>query len=123
MPWKNLKPEIPRERLIIEGFYEANINEEFLKNFLQGLSETLKMKVIAGPFIFSPDRFSTLHHGIGGFMAWAESGVALYSWRDHKFFTIDIYSCKAFNMQQAIEYVKEKLKSPQIVWKKIEYDE
>lgn len=123
MSWKNLKPEIQRERLIIEGFYEVSLSEEFLKNFFQGLSEALKMKVIAGPFIFSPDKFSELHHGIGGFMAWAESGIAFYSWRDHKFFTLDIYSCKTFNTQQAIEYIKEKLKSPQIAWKKIEYDE
>lgn len=119
---ENLKPEIQRERLIIEGFYEVDLDEGFLKNFLHGLSETLHMKVIAGPFIFSPDKFSTLHHGLGGFMAWAESGVAFYSWSHHRFFSLDIYSCKTFNIQQTLDYAREKLKCPRMVWKKIEYD-
>lgn len=119
---ENLKPEIHRERLIIEGFYNISLNEEFLKNFLHGLSEKLCMKVIAGPFMFSPDNYSSLHHGLGGFMAWAESGVAFYSWSHHKFFTLDIYSCKPFNMQHTLDYVREKLQSPRMVWKKIEYD-
>ncbi|MCS7095874.1 MAG: S-adenosylmethionine decarboxylase [Candidatus Bathyarchaeota archaeon] len=116
---ENLKPEIYRERLIIEGFYSVSLDEDFLKNFLLSLSEMLRMKVIAGPFIFSPDSYSTLHHGLGGFMAWAESGVAFYSWSHHRFFTLDIYSCKPFNMQHVLDYARERLKSPRMVWKRI----
>ncbi|MBS7612760.1 S-adenosylmethionine decarboxylase [Candidatus Bathyarchaeota archaeon] len=119
---ENLKPEIQRERLIIEGFYDVSLSQEFLKNFLIGLSKTLDMKVIAGPYLFSPNSFSKLHHGLGGFMAWAESGVTFYSWGPHKFFTLDIYSCKAFDTKLALEYVKKKLKCPRMVWERIKYD-
>lgn len=119
---KNLKPEIRRERLIIEGFYGVEISEGFLKGFLIGLSEALGMRVIAGPFIFSPDKFSLIHKGLGGFMAWVESGVAFYSWSEHKFFTLDIYTCKELNAQLAIEYVKRELKCSDIVWQRIEYE-
>jgi S-adenosylmethionine decarboxylase len=119
---KNLKPEIHRERLIVEGFYKARISENFLKNFLIGISKILGMKVIAGPFIFSPDKFSLIHHGIGGFMAWAESGVAFYSWNKHKFFTLDVYSCKPLDAQLLLEYVKKRLKCNRIGWQKLEYD-
>jgi S-adenosylmethionine decarboxylase len=119
---KNLKPEIHRERLIIEGFYRVEMSEGFLEGFLIGLSKALGMKVIAGPFIFSPDRFSLIHRGLGGFMAWAESGVAFYSWSDYKFFTLDIYTCKILDVQNAIEYVKRKLKCNDIVWQKVEYE-
>jgi S-adenosylmethionine decarboxylase len=119
---KNLKPEIHRERLIIEGFYRVEMSEGFLEGFLIGLSKALGMKVIAGPFIFSPDRFSLIHRGLGGFMAWAESGVAFYSWSDYKFFTLDIYTCKTLDVQNAIEYVKRKLKCNDIVWQKVEYE-
>jgi len=119
---KNLKPEIHRERLIIEGFYNIGISEGLLKNFLIGLSEALAMKVIAGPFIFSPDKFSLIHHGMGGFIAWVESGAAFYSWGEHKFFTLDIYSCKALNTLLVIEYVKRELECSDIVWQKIEYE-
>jgi S-adenosylmethionine decarboxylase len=119
---KNLKPEIHRERLIVEGFYGVEMSKDFLKGFLIGLSKALGMKVIAGPFIFSPDRFSLIHRGLGGFMAWAESGVAFYSWSDYKFFTLDIYTCKTLDVQNAIEYVKRKLKCNDIVWQKVEYE-
>jgi len=119
---KNLKPEIRRERLIIEGFYGVEISEDFLKSFLIGLSEALGMRVIAGPFVFSPDKFSLIHKGLGGFMAWVESGAAFYSWSEHKFFTLDIYTCKELNAQLAIEYVKRELKCGDIVWQRIEYE-
>lgn len=120
---KNLKPEILRERLIIEGFYEACIDEKFLKNFLLKMSDTLRLKPIAGPFIFSPDKFSELHHGIGGFLAWAESGVAFYSWSEHKFFTLDIYSCKPLNVNTVLGYVKRELKCETLEWQKITYEQ
>ena len=119
---RNLMPEIQRDRLIVEGFYGVEICEEFLGGFLIGLSEALGMRVIAGPFIFSPDKFSLIHRGLGGFIAWVESGVAFYSWSDHKFFTLDIYSCKALNVQVVLDYVKRGLKCSDIVWQKIEYE-
>jgi len=120
---KNLKPEILRERLIIEGFYEVVLDEEFLKNFLLKMSSALDLKPIAGPLIFSPDRFSELHHGLGGFLAWAESGVAFYSWSEHKFFTLDIYSCKSLNVNMVLDYVKRELKCKTLEWQKIAYEQ
>jgi len=120
---KNLKPEILRERLIIEGFYEVVLDEEFLKNFLLKMSSALKLKPIASPLIFSPDRFSELHHGLGGFLAWAESGVAFYSWSEHKFFTLDIYSCKSLNVNMVLDYVKRELKCKTLEWQKIAYEQ
>ena len=119
---KNLNPNIHRERLIVEGFYGVEMSEDFLKGFLIGLSEALGMKVIAGPFIFSPDKFSLVHKGLGGFMAWAESGVAFYSWSEHKFFTLDIYTCKSLNVQATVEYIRRELKCNDVVWQKIEYE-
>lgn len=119
---RNLRPEIHRERLIVEGFYGVDMSEEFLEDFLMGLSKALGMKVIAGPFTFSPDKFSLVHKGLGGFMAWAESGVAFYSWSEHKFFTLDIYTCKALDAQATVEYIRRELKCNDVVWQKIEYE-
>lgn len=119
---KNLKPEIYRERLVVEGYYTVYLDGGFLEHFLKGLGEAVSMKLIAGPYIFSPDKFSELHHGLGGFVAWAESGAVFYSWRGHRFFTLDVYSCKPFDVDQVLAYVKGKLQSGQLVWCKVEYD-
>jgi hypothetical protein len=58
---RNLMPEIQRDRLIVEGFYGVGMCEEFLGGFFIGLSEALGMRVIEGPFIFSPGKFSLIH--------------------------------------------------------------
>ncbi|MFP3984791.1 MAG: S-adenosylmethionine decarboxylase [Candidatus Bathyarchaeia archaeon] len=119
---KNLEPEIYRERLVVEGYYDVYLDEVFLEHFLKELGETIGMKLIAGPYIFSPDKFSELHHGLGGFVAWAESGAAFYSWNSHRFFTLDVYSCKPFHIDLVLAYVKDKLMCGQHAWSKIEYD-
>lgn len=119
---KNLKPEIYRKRLLVEGYYGVYLDEGFLGHFLEGLGKAVGMKLIAGPYIFSPDKFSELHHGLGGFVAWAESGAVFYSWSRHKFFTLDVYSCKPFDVDQVLAYVKNKLQYEQLVWQRVEYD-
>lgn len=119
---KNLKPEIYRERLVVEGYYRVYLDGGFLEHFLEGLGEAVGMKLIAGPYIFSPDKFTELHHGLGGFVAWAESGVVFYSWSGHRFFTLDVYSCKPFHVDRVLAYVRGKLQCEQIVWCKVEYD-
>lgn len=119
---KNLKPEIYRQRLVVEGYYEIELDEEFLKRFLQGLSEISGMKIIAGPHIFSPDKFSELHHGLGGFVAWAESGASFYSWRPYGFFTLDIYSCKPFDVNRILAYIKDSLECKRLAWNELGYD-
>jgi len=120
---RNLKPEIYRERIIVEGFYTlSSLDEEWVDRFLRGLSEAMDMRVIAGPLVFSPNRFSELHHGVGGYVAWVASGVTFYSWDTHKFFTLDIYSCKPLNITRLLSYVKGMVLSDDIVWCKMKYD-
>ncbi|MBS7656257.1 S-adenosylmethionine decarboxylase [Candidatus Bathyarchaeota archaeon] len=118
---KNLLPQVFRKRLIIEGFYEGFINEDFIKKILKELSSFLKMNVIAEPLIFSPGEKSDVHKGLGGFMAWVESGVTLYTWSIYKFFTLDIYSCKDFNVEEVVNFIKNRLKAQQLIYEEVKY--
>ena len=120
---KNLKPEIYRQRLIVEGFYTVEVTEDFVRDFLKGLGEELGMRPIGEPYVFSPDAISDLHHGLGGFMAWAESGVALYTWSAHKFFTVDIYTCKPFAVDAAVKYVVGRLGCKEYVYCEVGYED
>ncbi len=119
---QNLKPEIYRKRLIVEGYYHKSLDEDCLTRFLKGLSEALKMRIIAGPYMFSPDKFSEMHHGLGAFIAWAESGVSFYSWKAYGFFTLDVYSCKPFDVNQVLTYVEDNLECNKLAWSEICYD-
>lgn len=118
---KNLLPQIVRKRLIIEGFYNVDVNEEFIKKFLNELCNFLKMNVIIEPLTFSPGEKSKTHRGLGGFMAWVESGVTLYTWSIYKFFTLDIYSCKDFDVGKTVNFIKKHLEASQIVYEEVKY--
>lgn len=116
-------PQITRKRLIIEGFYRIEITHEFIKKFLKELSDFLGMMIILEPVIFSPNvKTNSIHSGLAGFMAWVESGVSFYTWSNYKFFTLDIYTCKDFEIKKAIRFVKEALDSPKLVYEEFHYE-
>ena len=111
-------PDIVRQRLIVEGIHDlGDIDATTISAFLRGLSDRLGMTPIADTFIFSPDAVSTLHHGIGGFQPWAESGCSLYTWREQRLFALDIYSCKGFCADECLQYVQERLRPYALEWR------
>ena len=113
-------PEILRQRLIVEGLYGMPcIDATAVRQVLEGLTRRLDMTPIADTVVFSPDAVSRLHHGIGGFQAWAESGCSLYTWRESRLFTIDIYSCKSFESERCVHYVQDTLKPSALDWRLI----
>jgi S-adenosylmethionine decarboxylase len=114
----NICPDILRQRLIVEGIHGVDeIDAAAVRHILGGLTRHLGMTPIADTLIFSPDSVSELHHGIGGFQAWAESGCSLYTWREQRLFTIDIYSCKGFDAQPCLGFVKDSLNPRQLHWR------
>ncbi|MBU3904709.1 MAG: S-adenosylmethionine decarboxylase [Nanoarchaeota archaeon] len=116
----NLEPKITRKRLIVEGRYTIKIDEEIIKNFLIKLTENLKMKKIIEPIIFTPNELKhPIHHGIAGFIGWAESGGSVYTWDKFNFFTVDIYTCKGFSVEDAIEFIKDYFKTSELEYQEI----
>ncbi|MCW8905754.1 MAG: S-adenosylmethionine decarboxylase [Sedimenticola sp.] len=95
------------------------ITDQIVRQVLQAMTNTLGMKPIAETVIFSPDHVSELHHGIGGFQAWAESGCSLYTWRDYRLFTLDLYSCKPFAVSDCIQKLEVILLPEAIEWRDI----
>ncbi len=108
----NTNPEIFRKRLIIEGNYTVNnIDADFVNQFLIGLSKELEMTIINGPHISSANgKALSIHDGFEGSLVWAESGANTYIWTKFNFCTVDIYSCKEFNTNKAIEFIRNYLK-------------
>lgn len=115
-----LCPEILRQRLVIEGLYGIeNIDEQLVTGLLDGLTQRLCMTPIADTLLFSPDDVSALHHGIGGFQAWAESGCSLYTWRESHLFTLDVYSCKRFAAAECIAVTEALLRPSRLTWREV----
>ena len=111
-------PEILRQRLVIEGLYGIEtMDARGVTEVLTGLTQHLQMTPIADILLFSPDAVSELHHGVGGFQAWAESGCSLYTWRESRLFTLDVYSCKAFEARYCLDVVERMLRPRELSWR------
>lgn len=121
---KDLAPYIKRIRLFIEGFYNVKIDRVFVNNFLKELSEKLSMTILIDPVIFKPDNMGIgRHHGLGGYIAWVESGISVYTWDKYNFFTIDLYSCKEINTEDTVEYIVKKLDSREYTYDVFRYED
>ncbi|MEM1569441.1 MAG: S-adenosylmethionine decarboxylase [Candidatus Bathyarchaeia archaeon] len=119
---KNLLPQVKRKRVFIEGFYTVEIDESIIEKLFDALAEALSMTPLTKPIVFSPDaRGHQIHKGLAGYMGWVESGVSIYTWRDFKFFTIDIYTCKDFNLEDALKVISKFLNPSSIVSEEFHY--
>lgn len=113
--WKNLEPEIIRQRLIIEGHTNSFIGETEIKSYLRKLGNVCNMAVIMEPISHLSKKF-----GWSGWVHWETSGTHIYVWNDKEtFFSVDIYTCKRFNVKDAVDFTEEYFKCHDVVWKEV----
>ena len=115
---KNLEPTIFRQRLIIEGHYKIKADGKTIRKYLNMLSKICKMEIFSGPYSWPPDKWDNPNvklYELNGFVAWTESGSHVYAWKSCKFFTVDIYSCKPFNVDKIVNFTKDFFKSLDVV--------
>ena len=114
--WKNLAPDLIRQRVIIEGTTEKIIEPELIKKYLLALADICKMEVLS-----SPVSYSAHNMGYGGWIHWKSSGAAFYSYPTKPpLFTVDCYTCKPFSGQEAADFTKKFFGAIELVWKEIE---
>jgi len=109
--FRDLAPEIFRQRMVIEGYPSATITAEQIKNYLSGLSEVLSMTALCRPVTDRSDKF-----GWAGWIHWEESGAHVYAWEQPRLFlSVDIYTCSPFDEQAALKYTADFFQTAEIV--------
>ncbi len=109
----DLAPAICRQRLVIEGTCGTAITENAIRAYLVGLSEVCDMTILLDPVTHRSDRF-----GWAGWVHWEGSGAHVYAWdRPVLFFSVDVYTCKVFDMERAVEYTHRFFDARRIVAK------
>src|SRR6185437_999788 len=104
---KNLAPQIFRQRLVIEGTCSTPISDEQMKDYLSKLSTVLKMRTVLEPVAHRSDKY-----GWAGWIHWETSGAHFYAWEQPLlFFSVDIYTCKAFDPADATKFTQEYFKT------------
>jgi hypothetical protein len=103
----DLAPEIYRQRLVIEGTPAAPIAAADIVEYLRGLSVRCGMITLIEPVTHRSERF-----GWAGWIHWETSGAHFYAWETPKlFFSVDIYTCKAFDPIAAVDYTRDFFRS------------
>ncbi len=115
--WKNLAPKILRQRLIIEGTTEKLVTHDQMEAYLIKLAEVAKMKIAGTPVTFTEHE-----RGSAAYINWTSSGCHFYSYPTNPpLFTVDIYSCRAYSVDDLVTFTKNYFNTIGIVWKEVTY--
>jgi S-adenosylmethionine/arginine decarboxylase-like enzyme len=99
-PYRDLAPEIFRQRLVIEGIPRHPIRDAEIRDYLLELSRVCGMTMLIEPVTHESDRY-----GWAGWIHWETSGAHFYAWESPRlFFSVDIYTCKEFDPQSAVDF-------------------
>ena len=98
----DLAPMIVRQRLVIEGIPSEPITDAKIRRYLVELGAVCDMVVLTEPVTHRSDKF-----GWAGWVHWETSGSHFYAWEQPLlFFSVDIYTCKAFDPRRAVAFTE-----------------
>lgn len=109
------------QKLFITGHLlpGADISAQHITKFLDGLGPVCGMNIFNGPHVktpdsYDPETFKRLGgkppEDVNGSVMWDDSGAQLYIFPSKgNWFTLDVYTCKNFDEQKALEYAYEQL--------------
>jgi S-adenosylmethionine decarboxylase len=111
LSYRDLAPSILRQRLVVEGTRAEPIDATEIRAYLKALSRVCDMTVLIEPVTHRSDRF-----GWAGWVHWETSGAHFYAWDEpFVFFSVDIYTCKAFDTHEAVEFTRAFLGADEVV--------
>jgi S-adenosylmethionine decarboxylase len=100
--WRDLAPEILRQRLVVEGVPARPVTDEQIRQYLSQLSREVDMVQLLEPVTHRSDLY-----GWAGWIHWETSGAHFYAWEQPRlFFSVDIYTCKAFSVDTAVSFTR-----------------
>lgn len=76
-------------------------------DYLKNIPELIQMTPITQPYVFPYEGLVPEDKGITGIVIIAESHISVHSFEDKGYCFIDIFSCKPFDYERAIELTKE----------------
>jgi hypothetical protein len=110
---KDLAPDIYRQRAVIEGYPVAPLTAAQIKDYLKKLSDVLGMKTLIEPVTHRSDLY-----GEAAWIHWETSGAHFYAWDVPRlFFSVDIYTCKHFEIEDAVKFTKEYFSATEVAYK------
>jgi deoxyhypusine synthase len=80
-----------------------------IEQLLNDYPRAIGMTKIGGPYMFEYQAPDPEYSGVSGLVVIAESHIAIHTFPELDYFTMDIFSCRNFDHETAITYIKEAL--------------
>lgn len=113
--FKNLAPDITRQRLLIEGKYLADLKQDNIEAYLVGIARHLGLRTYGRPTIHATSGAGKAENeGFDAFIPLIDSGISLYVWSEKKFFASLLFTCKSFNIDDAVSYTGDFFRTEEI---------
>jgi len=98
-----IAPDIFRKRMLIEGYFEVEVNEDVIREFFSFLTQKLSLLSYGKPIVHATSGFGKhASQGYDAFMPLVDSGVYLAVWSNQKFLSLIIYSCKKLDETEVV---------------------
>ncbi|NGX51622.1 MAG: hypothetical protein K1060chlam2_01495 [Chlamydiae bacterium] len=102
-----IAPEVYRQRYMIEGYFEREVDRAVIEEFFKTITKDLNLRTYAEPTIFTPEGMGKEENsGYDAFIPLIDSGISLYVWSKKCFLAIVIFTCKEFNEKIALETIQ-----------------
>ena len=85
------------------------IDNKFIYGFLNKIVSLCSMKPLIPPYIVEYKDPWASTPGLTGFVVIAESHVSIHTFPDNNYVFLDIFSCKTFESESIIEFIKKEL--------------
>jgi S-adenosylmethionine decarboxylase len=96
--------------LTLDGYgcgYEQLTNLDLIYQFLDQCPDLIHMTKIMPPYVFKYHGKVPEDWGLSGFVLIAESHISVHTFPDRGYLSLDIFSCKDFDHEQAAAYAAE----------------
>jgi hypothetical protein len=105
---RDLAPDIVRQRLLIEATFTVATDETHVDDFLHGLASHLDLRTYAQSTIVAPGGLGKAdNEGYDAFLPLIDSGISLYVWTRRRFLACVLFTCKEFDDELAVAYVRD----------------
>ena len=81
---------------------------EQIYSFLDEYPQQIQMTKIMPPYVFKYSGLKPEDWGISGFVLIAESHISIHTFPEKDYLSLDIFSCKPFDISMAIINIKDK---------------
>jgi S-adenosylmethionine decarboxylase len=113
---EDLAPDITRQRLLLEGFYEADVDEASIRGYFDHVASTLGLRTYGEPTIYSPSGTGRdENQGFDAFQPLIDSGISLYVWTARRFLAAVVFTCRSFDADAARQATVDYFAMPRVV--------